>query len=110
MKPASYALPCLKNKSEDLLNQITALENEKTALGAEILGLRNSIHENNEAIGRQNRQSRKLGSKLNRVRPLIRNTEKEPKYQKAMKILDQRLNDRKSSLLAALVAVKEKLG
>jgi hypothetical protein len=44
-----------------LLNQIAALENEKAALNKEILRLRNSIHENNEAIGRQDGQSRKLG-------------------------------------------------
>ena len=41
-----------------LLNQVTALENQKTALDAEILGLRNSIYTNNEIIRKQNVQLR----------------------------------------------------
>jgi hypothetical protein len=37
-----------------LLNQVTALENEKNSLGSELLGLRNSIYANNETIRKQN--------------------------------------------------------
>src|SRR5688500_5977441 len=44
---AKDGLPNLRAKFEELLNQVTALENEKAALGTEILGLRNSIYSNN---------------------------------------------------------------
>jgi hypothetical protein len=43
-------LPSVRNRFEDLLNQITTLENEKDSLSTEILGLRNSIYTNNEII------------------------------------------------------------
>ena len=53
-------LPSLRNRYGDLLNHVTALQTEKVALNTEILGLRNSIHTNNEIISRQNEQSRNL--------------------------------------------------
>ena len=55
---ANNGLPSLRNRHEDLLNQVTALESKKMALGNEILGLKNSIYTNNEIINRQNEQSR----------------------------------------------------
>ena len=46
--------PNLRARFEELLNQVTALEKEKSALGTEILGLKNSIYTNNEIIRKQN--------------------------------------------------------
>jgi hypothetical protein len=106
---ASYGLPTLRNRHGDLLNQLRALENEKAALGTEILGLRNSIYTSNEIISRQNEESRKLDSKLDRLHILLRNASKGSSYRKVMEIIDQRLNDKKSLLAAALVAVMETL-
>jgi hypothetical protein len=106
---ASYGLPTLRNKHEDLLNQATTLQGEKLALGTEILGLRNSIYTNNEIITKQNEYSRKLENKLNRLQILLRNASKDSNYHKVMEIVDQRLNDKKPLLVAALVAVMETL-
>ena len=47
---ANHSLPNLRNRFEELLNQVTSLENEKAELNTEILGLRNSIYTNNETI------------------------------------------------------------
>jgi hypothetical protein len=106
---ARYGLPNLKNRQEDLLNQVIALQGEKVALGTEILGLRNSIYTNNEIISRQNEQSRELDRKLKRLHILLRNTSKGSNYHKVMEIIDQSLNDKKPLLVAALVAVMETL-
>ena len=106
---ACCGLPTLKNRHEDLLNQITALQGEKAALATEILGLRNSIYTNNEIITRQNDQSKKLDSKLNRLHILLRNAGKDSNYHKLIEIIDQRLNDKKPLLVAAFVAVMDTL-
>jgi hypothetical protein len=106
---ASYGLPSLRNRHEDLLNQVTSLQCEKAALGTEIQGLRNSIHTNNEIISRQNEESRKLDRKLNRLYILLRNASKDPNYRKVIEIIDQRLNDKKPLLVASLIAVMETL-
>jgi hypothetical protein len=47
---ANDGLPNLRARFEVLLNQITALENEKNSLSTEILGLKNSLYTNNEII------------------------------------------------------------
>jgi hypothetical protein len=57
---ANDGLPHLRARFEALLNQVTALENEKNSLGTEILGLRNSVHSNNEIIRKQNVQLRSV--------------------------------------------------
>jgi hypothetical protein len=106
---ASYGLPTLRNKHEDLLNQVTTLQGEKAALGSEILELRNSIYANNEIISRQNEQSRRLDSKLDRLHILFGNVSKSSNYHKLLEIIDQRLNDKKPLLVAALLAVMETL-
>ena len=106
---ANYGLPTLRNRYEDLLNQITALQSNKVALVNEIQGLRNSIYTNNEIITRQNDQSKKLDSKLNRLHILLRNAGKDSNYHKLIEIIDQRLNDKKPLLVAAFVAVMETL-
>ena len=106
---AYYGLPALRNRHEDLLIQVTTLQGEKVALGTDILGLRNSIHSNNEIITKQNEESRKLDHKLNRLHFLLRNASKGSSYRKVMEIIDQRLNDKKPLLVAALIAVMETL-
>jgi hypothetical protein len=60
---ANDGLPNLSARFEMLLNQITALENEKGSLSTEILGLKNSIYTNNETIGRQDMRLRTLDRK-----------------------------------------------
>ena len=106
---ANYGLPTLRNRHEDLLNQVRALQSKKMALDTEILGLRNSIYTNNEIINRQNEQSRILDSKLNRLHVLLRDTSKDSDYHKVMEIIDQSLKNKKPLLVAALVAVMETL-
>jgi hypothetical protein len=86
---------------------VRTLQGEKIALGTEILGLRNSIHATHEIISRQNERSRELDSRLNRLRILLRNTNKGSNHHKLMEIIDQRLNDKKPLLVAALIAVME---
>ena len=106
---AKYGLPSLRNRYEDLLNQVTALQRKKVALNTEMRGLRNSICTNNEIISKQNEESRKLDRKLDRLHILLRNASKGSNYLKLMEIIDQRLNDKKPLLVAALVAVMETL-
>jgi len=105
----SNSLPSLRNRREDLLNQVRTLQGEKQVLGIEILRLRNSIYADNEIISRQNEQSRELQSRLNRLHILLQNASKGSNYQKVTEIIDQRLNDKKPLLVAALVAVMETL-
>jgi hypothetical protein len=47
---ANNSLPGIRNRFEELMNQVVALENEKASLNAEIPGLRNSIYTNNEIV------------------------------------------------------------
>jgi hypothetical protein len=102
---AIYGLPTLRNRYEDLLNQVRTLQGEKVALINEIHGLRNSIHATNEIISRQSERSRELDSRLNRLHLLLINASKGSNYHKVMEIIDQRLNDKKPILISALAAV-----
>jgi hypothetical protein len=106
---ANNGLPTLRNRHQDMLNQVTALRGEKVALINEIHGLRNSFYTNSQIISRQNEQSRKLDRKLNRLHVLLRNVSKDSNYHKVMEIIDQRLNNKKPLLIAALAAVMETL-
>ena len=106
---ANNGLPNLRDRFEELLNQVTALENEKSSMSTEILGLRNSIYTNNETIRKQNVQMRSLDRKLSQLQIMLRNTSKDSNYPKVMEMIDQRLNDKKPLLVAALVAVMETL-
>ncbi len=106
---ANYGLPSLRNRYEDLLNQVRTLQGEKVALDIEILGLRNSIYANNEIISRQNEQSKKLDRKINQLHILLRNASKDSNYHKTIEIINQRLNDKKPLLVASLIAVMETL-
>ena len=102
---AGYGLPSLRNRHDFLLNQVTALQRKKVALGTEILGLRNSICTNNEIISRQNTQLRTLDRKLSQLQIMLRDTSKGSNYSKITEIVDRRLNDKRSLLVAALLAV-----
>jgi hypothetical protein len=106
---ASYGLPSLRNRHEDLLNQVTALQSEKVLLINEIQGLRNSIYTNNEIVSRQNLQLRELDGKLNQLHILLRSATKDSNYHKVIEIIDQRLKEKKPLLVAALIAVMETL-
>ena len=102
---ANDGLPNLRARFDVLLNQATVLENEKSALGAEILGLRNSINTNNEIISKQNAQLQTLDKKQSQLQIMLRKVCKDPNYNKISDIVDQRLNDKRSLLVAALIAV-----
>jgi hypothetical protein len=102
---AKDGLPNIRVRFEELLNQVTALENEKSALGTEILRLRNSVYTNNEIMNRQNVQLRTLDGKQSQLQFMLRKAGKASNYNKVIEIVDQRLNDKRSLLVAALLAV-----
>ena len=102
---ANDDLPNLRARFDMLLNQVTALGNEKDSLSTEILGLRNSIYANNEIISKQDVQLRTLARKQNQLQVMLRKADKDPNYNKVSEIVDQRLNDKRSLLVAALIAV-----
>jgi hypothetical protein len=102
---ANDGLPNLRAKFEMLLNQVTVLENEKTAFSTEILGLRNSIYSNNEIISHQKIQLRSLDRKLSQLQIMLQKASKDPNYHKVTQLVDQKLNDKRSLLVAALLAV-----
>jgi hypothetical protein len=106
---ANNGLPTLRNRHQDMLNQVKALRGEKVALINEIHGLRNSFYTNGQIISRQNEESRMLERRLNRLRDLLLNASKGSDYHKVMEIIDQRLNDKKPLLVAAFVAVMDTL-
>ena len=97
---AKDGLPNLRDRFAVLLNQVTVLENEKNSLSTEILELRNSIYANNGIISKQNLQLRKLARKQNQLQVMLRKADKDPNYNKISEIVDQRLNDKRSLLVA----------
>jgi hypothetical protein len=102
---ANDGLPNLRARFEVLLNQITVLENEKNSLSTDILELRHSIYTNNEIIRKQNVQLRSLTRKQSILEIMLQNANKDSNYHKITEIVDQRLNDKSSLLVAALLAV-----
>jgi hypothetical protein len=88
-----------------LLNQVTALDNEKAALNTEILGLRNSMYANNEIIRKKNLHLRTLDRKLRQLEVMLQNANKDQNYHKVIEIVDQRLDDKRLLLVTALIAV-----
>jgi hypothetical protein len=102
---ANDGLPNLRSRFEELLNQVATLDSEKAVLRTEILGMRNSIGTNNEIINRQNVQLRTLDRKQSQLQIILRRVGKSPNYHKLMEMVDQRLNDKRSLLVAALLAV-----
>jgi hypothetical protein len=81
------------------------LENEKNSLSTEILGLKNSLYTNNEIIKKQNVQLRSLARKQNNLDIMLRNANEDSNHHKIVEIVDQRLSDKRSLLVAALLAV-----
>ena len=69
------------------------------------LGLKNSIYSNNEIIRKQNVQLRSLDRKLSQLQIMLRKAGKDLDYHKVLEIVDQRINDNRSLLVAALIAV-----
>ena len=57
---ASQGLPDIRNRFEEYLNQLAALENERALLNTEVLELRYPIYTNNETIREKNLQSRTM--------------------------------------------------
>jgi hypothetical protein len=93
---ANHGLPDIRNRFEELLNQVAALENEKAALNTDILGVRNSMYVNNEIIRKKNLHLRTLDRKLRQLEVMLQNANKEPSYHKVTEIIDRRLNDKRS--------------
>jgi hypothetical protein len=60
---------------------------------------------NNEIINRQNVQLRTLDRKQSQLQVMLQKAGKGPNYHKVMEMVDQRLNDKRSLLVAALIAV-----
>jgi septal ring factor EnvC (AmiA/AmiB activator) len=89
-----YSLPENRNRFEELLNQVAALENEKASLNTEIMGLRNPIYTNNEVIRKQNMRIQTLERKRRVLEAMLQNANKDVDYNKVVKMVDQRLNDR----------------
>ena len=81
------------------------MENEKNSLSTEILRLRNAIYTNNEIIEKQNVQLRSLERKLSQLQIMLRKACKDPNYHKVNEIVDQRLNDKRSSTGGRSLAV-----
>jgi len=57
---ASQGLPDIRNRFEEYLNQLAALENERALLNTEVLELRYPIYTNNETIREKNLQLRTM--------------------------------------------------
>jgi transposase len=106
---ANHGLPDTRNRFEEMLNQVAALDNEKAALNTEILGLRNSMYINNEIIRKKNLQLRTLDRKLRQLEVMLKAANKDSNHSKVTEIVDQRLNDKRTLLVTALVAVLQTL-
>jgi hypothetical protein len=88
---------------------VTSLENEKAELNTEILGLRNSIYTNNEIIRKQDMKIQSLDRKRGVLDVMLQNASKDKNYHKIKEIVDQRLNNKRSLLVAALIAILQTL-
>jgi hypothetical protein len=106
---AITGLPNISNRFEDLLIQVSTLEREKAALNTEIMGLRNSIYTNNEIIRKKSQQLRIQDRKLKQLEVMLLAANKDPNHDKVIEIVDQRLKDKRSLLVIALVAVLQTL-
>ena len=106
---ANHSLPNIKNRFEELLNQVEALENEKATLNSEILGLRNCIYTNNEILRKKNQHLHTLDRKLRQLEVMLETANKDLNHYKIKEIVDQRLNDKRLLLVTALLAVLQTL-
>jgi hypothetical protein len=105
----NHGLPDIRNRFEVLLNQVVALENENATLNTELLGLRNSIYAHNETIRKQDIRLKTLDKKRRMLEVMLQNASKEANYHKIKEIVDQRLNDKRTLLVAALIAIFQTL-
>ena len=99
----------IRNRFDELLNQEATLENEKAAIGLENLRVRNSISANNEIIRKQSARLQVLDRKRRVLDAMIKNANADPHYNKVIELVDQRLNDKRSLLVAAIIAVLKTL-
>jgi transposase len=106
---ANDGLPNLRARFGELLNEVTTLENEKAAIGLENLRVRNSISANNEIIRKQSARLQVLDRKRRVLDAMIKNANADPHYNKVIELVDQRLNDKRSLLVAAIIAVLKTL-
>jgi AraC-like DNA-binding protein len=106
---ANQGLPDIKNRFEELLNQVSVLENEKVALNAEIFRLRNSIYTNNEIVRKQHGRLQTIDRKRRALENMLRNASKDSNYHKVIEIVNERLNDKRLLLVTALIAVLQTL-
>ena len=63
------------------------------------------MYANNEIIRKKNLHLWTLDWKLRQLEVMLQNANKEPNYHKVTEIVDRRLNDKRSLLVAALIAV-----
>jgi hypothetical protein len=77
---ANHGLPNLRNRFEELLNQVTALENEGTKLNTENLGIKNSIYTNNEIIRKQHGRLQIIDRKRRALESMLHNANKDSNY------------------------------
>lgn len=66
---------------------------------------RSSLPLNNEIISKQNIQLRTLNRKQSQLQIMLQNTSKDSNYHQVIEIVDQRLNDKRSLLVTALLAI-----
>ena len=102
---ANHGLPDLRNRFEELLNQVMALENERTKLNTENLDIRNSIYTNNEVIRKQHGRLQTIDRKRRALEVMLQYANKDMNYRKVTEIVGQRLNDKRSLLVIAIIAV-----
>ncbi len=106
---ANHGLPDIRNRLEESLVQVASLDNERAALNTEMLGLTNSIYKNNAIIRKKDQKLRTLDRRLRQLEVMLHNVNKDPNYNKIIGIVDQSLNDKKSLLAAALIAILQTL-
>ena len=73
------------------------------------LGIRNSIYTNNEIIRNQHGRLRTIDGKRRALENMLQNASKDSNYHKIIEIVDQRLNDKRSLLVVALIAALQTL-
>jgi hypothetical protein len=71
--------------------------------------LENLIYASNEIIREKNLHLRTLGRKLKLLEIMLQNANNDINYDKLKEIVDQRLNDKRSLLVVALIAVLQTL-
>jgi chromosome segregation ATPase len=86
----NQGLPDIRNRFDEMLNQVETLVNRKAALNTEIMELRNSIYTNIEIIRKQNMRLQTLDRKRRVLEIMLRNANKDSNYHKITEIVDPR--------------------